>query len=184
MLKRKSELSRALMPRLLSVAIASDGIVEWHKYTGGEHLCKRFPLAEWHLIISDVDTDEKWEDILRSSSYINCYILKRCKSHETIGFVYTKHEDNNGRIRSVHGGGWGKSMELSLFYYRGLILMINNLLHDGIRVRTSCLRDNTRAFRFLRSIGFVPYFYTDTYVYMWINEKRLNNSIIYKYLYQ
>lgn len=184
MLKRKSELSRALMPRLLSVAIASDGIVEWHKYTGGEHLCKCFSLDEWHRIVSDVDTDEEWDDILRNSTYVNCYTLKISKSHETIGFVYTKHEDDYGRIRSVHGGGWGKSTRLSLLYYRGLILMVRTLLQEGIKVRTSCLKENSRALRFLRSIGFIPYTYTNKYIYMWINEKRLNNSIIYKYLYQ
>ncbi len=172
-----------MMSQFPSVAIASDGVVEWHKYTDGECLCKHFPLAEWHLIVSDVDTDEEWEDILRNSTYVNCYTLKMSKSQETIGFVYTKHEDDYGRIRSVHGGGWGKSTRLSFLYYRGLILMVRTLLQDGIKVRTSCLKGNIRALRFLRSIGFVPYFYTDTYVYMWISEKRLNNSKIYKYLY-
>lgn len=184
MLKRKSEPARTLMPRSLSAAFASDGVVEWHKYTGGEHLCKRFPLPEWHLIVSDVDTDEELEDILRNSTYVNCYTLKISKSHETIGFVYTKHEDDYGRIRSVHGGGWGKSTRLSLLYYRGLILMVHILLRKGIKVRTSCLKVNIHALRFLCSIGFVPYFYTDTYVYMWISEKRLYGSRIYKHLNQ
>lgn len=164
--------------------VISDGIVEWHKYTDGECLCKRFPLAEWHLIVSDVDSDKQWEDILHNSTYVNCYTLKISKSHETIGFVYTKHEDDHGRIRSIHGGGWGKTTRLSMLYYRGLILMVHTLLQEGIKVRTSCLKENIRALRFLRSIGFIPYTYTDTYVYMWINKNRLTNSTIYKYLYQ
>jgi hypothetical protein len=60
--------------------------------------------------------------------------------------------------------------------------MIETLLSQGKKVRTSCFIDNKRAFRFLRGIGFVPYCYTKTAVYMWINEKQIMQSLIYKRL--
>ncbi len=166
-----------------SMNIITDGIVEWHKYTGEERVCSRFTLEEWHLAVSDVDTDKEWEDILQNSSYVNCYILKLRKNDEAIGFAYTKQEDNKGRILSIHGGGWEKSMRSSFLYYRGLIVLVSTLQRKGIKVQTSCLNENGRALRFLRSIGFVPYIHTNQYVYLWINEQRLKSSKIYKYIY-
>ena len=60
--------------------------------------------------------------------------------------------------------------------------MIEYLLNQGRKVRTSCFVGNDRALRFLTSIGFVKYHTSDNYHYMWINIKRLQNSKIYKYI--
>lgn len=78
-----------------------------------------------------------------------------------------------------HGGGWEKP----LLYYRGYILMLQHLLEQGIKVRTYCSLSNIAAIRFDRSVGFVPYKYTDNEVFMWINTKRLKSSKLYKYFY-
>ena len=71
-------------------------------------------------------------------------------------------------------------MTSTLFHYRGMMLMIEAILSQGVKVRTACLVTNERAYRFLRSIGFVKYRTTAEVIKMWINEKRLRNSKMYK----
>ncbi len=114
---------------------------------------------------------------------MKCYVMYTCTDNKAIAFLYIYNEDKASNIVSIHGGGWGKSFHLSLLYYRGLILMIQYLWQQGFRVRTSCMVENKRAYRFLQSVGFVIYRSTDTYIYMWINEKRLKGNRMYKHLY-
>jgi hypothetical protein len=102
-----------------------------------------------------------------------------CSNDKSIAFLYTKQEDFNGKIFSVHGGGW----ENPLLYYRGYILMIKYLLDQGLKVRTYCQLSNPSAIRFSRSVGFVPYRYSEEEIYMWINLKRLKSSKLYKRFY-
>lgn len=157
-----------------------DNIIKWDNYNQ-EITCNKFSFEEWHKIVTDIDTEEDWKSFLVNySDLVECYILKDVDCNDTIGFVYLYNESIPNRIVSIHGGGWEKSMRFSLLYYRGIIILIENLLNKGIKVRTSCLVDNGRALRFLKSVGFVIYRTSDTYVQMWINEKRLKNSTIYK----
>ena len=58
--------------------------------------------------------------------------------------------------------------------------MLEHLLKQDLRVRTYCNISNSAAIRFDRSVGFMPYRYTKDEVFMWINEKRLKSSAIYK----
>ena len=148
-----------------------DAIVRWELYRG-ESLCDRFPIDQWRLMVTEIETDNEWRD----------YILRSVTDNEEVAFVYLYNESGNFDIVSIHGGGWDRSIKSTMYYYRGLILMISSLIAEGRKVRTSCYIDNIRAFRFLRSVGFVPYMRSQTTIYMWINEKRLKNSSIYKRL--
>ena len=58
--------------------------------------------------------------------------------------------------------------------------MLKTLLAKGLKIRTSCIPTNTRAYRFLRSVGFVKYLQTENYIYMRLNEKKFRNNSIYK----
>ena len=87
-------------------------------------------------------------------------------------------EDFDGKVFSIHGGGW----ENYLLYYRGFMLIIKHMLDHGLKVRTYCQLSNPRAIRFVRSVGFVPYRYSDENVFMWISDKKLKNSVLYKRL--
>ena len=91
-----------------------------------------------------------------------------------------KKEYNEEKIVSIHGGGWSKP----LLYYRGYILMLKTLMERGYKVRTYCNHHNTSAIRFSRSVGFIPYRYTDTKVLMWISERTLKNTVLYKRFYK
>lgn len=61
--------------------------------------------------------------------------------------------------------------------------MVKYLLEQGLKVQTSSLQENKRAYRLMRSIGFVKYRIDKGYVDMWINKERLQRSKMYRYLY-
>lgn len=154
----------------------TDGTIKWVPYSREEIICERYPLDDWHKAVHDIDSDEEWGNLLEISHFVKCYVLKLCSNDRSIAFLYTIQEDLTGKVFSVHGGGW----ENPLMYYHGYVLMLSHLLEKGLKVRTYCQLSNPRAIRFSRSVGFVPYRYTEDEVFMWINEKRLKQSIIYK----
>ncbi len=157
-------------------SIVSDEVVKWVPYCRGEILCGRYSLDDWHKAVHDIDSDEEWANLLDESYIVKCYVLKLCSNDKSIAFLYTKKEDFAGKIFSVHGGGWGKP----LLFYRGYILMLKHLLEQGLKVRTYCQLSNPRAIRFSRSVGFVPYRYTEDEVFMSISKKRLKSSKLYQ----
>lgn len=164
----------------LKVNSIGDNFVKWIPYTKDEKICKRYPLEEWHRAVHDIDSDEEWASFLSESRFVRCYVLKLSSNDKSIAFVYTMQEDMNGRVVSIHGGGW----ENPLMYYRGYILMIKHLLAQGLKVRTYCQLSNPAAIRFSRSVGFIPYRYSESEVFMWISEKRLRSSKLYKRFYK
>jgi RimJ/RimL family protein N-acetyltransferase len=133
--------------------------------------------------VSDIDTDEEFAEVLSSCQTIKCYTLKLCCDGSSIAFIYTKYIDERNRVVSLHGGGWGGSFSSSRQYCRGIILMVKYLLEQGLKVQTSCLQENKRAFRLMHSIGFVKYRIDNEYIDMWINKERLQCSKMYRYLY-
>lgn len=163
--------------------IISDGVIYWALYDGTEKVCTRFDKEEWHLAVSDIDTDEEFAEVVNTCQTIKCYILRLCCDDSSIAFIYTKYIDERNRVVSIHGGGWGRSFSSSRHYCRGVILMVKHLLEQGLKVQTSCLLENKRAYRLMHSIGFVKYRIDKGYVDMWINKERLHRSKMYSYLY-
>lgn len=159
----------------------TDGIIEWKLWTGQINLCEQFPLEIWHKIVFDIDSNNDWVQYLNTySQYVTCFVLCRVSTKEPIGFCYLLQEDERGTVISFHGGGWIKSTFATMMYYRGAIRMVEALLSKDIKVRSACLNNNTIAYRFLRSIGFVRYTTTPTRNLFWINNKRLKSTNIYK----
>lgn len=139
-----------------------------------------FSQLDWYNIVEDIHSDQEWADFVEAHpGFVSCYILKKCDDREPLAFIYLLKEYDNEMIVSIHGGGWSKP----LLYYRGYILMLRTLMERGYKVRTYCNRDNSSAIRFSRSVGFIPYSYTDSKVYMWVNYKRMTSSKLYKYYY-
>lgn len=139
-----------------------------------------FSQLDWYNIVEDIHSDQEWADFVEAHpGFVSCYILKECDDGEPLAFIYLLKEYDNEMIVSIHGGGWSKP----LLYYRGYILMLRTLMERGYKVRTYCNRDNSSAIRFSRSVGFIPYSYTDSKVYMWVNYKRMTSSKLYKYYY-
>lgn len=160
-------------------SLVTDNIVQWVPYCKDERICERYPLTVWHYAVHDIDSDDEWAAFLSKSNIVKCYVLKLCSNEKSLAFVYTMQEDFDGKIVSIHGGGW----ENPLMYYRGYILMIKHLLDQGLKVRTYCQLTNPAAIRFSRSVGFIPYRYTEDEVFMWINSDKLTKTKLFRRFY-
>ena len=160
--------------------VIEDTTVIWEPYYRDIHLCDRFSVEQWGQIAGDIHSDIEWANFVeRYVNSVKCWVLKNRATNHPIAFVYLFNEEGYWEKVSIHGGGWEKP----LLYYRGYILMLQHLLGQGIKVRTYCSLSNIAAIRFDRSVGFIPYKYTDNEVFMWINTKRLKSSKLYKYFY-
>lgn len=160
--------------------VIADSTVVWEPYHKDIHLCDRFSVEQWEQIAGDIYSDIEWANFVeRYVNSVKCWVLKVRKTDTPIAFIYVFNEDGEWKTVSIHGGGWEKP----LMYYRGYILMLQHLLEQGIKVRTFCKISNIRAIRFDKSVGFVPYRYTEEEVVMWISEKSLKNSKLYKCFY-
>ena len=97
---------------------------------------------------------------------------------EPFAFIYAYIEDEKSLKVSLHGGGWISGN--TLLNYNAYILLIDAMLEKGIKVRTACQLDNDIAMRFNRSIGFIKYYSSKNYHYLWISSERLHKSKIFK----
>lgn len=161
--------------------VIEDSFVVWEPYHKDINLCDRFSAEQWSEIAGDIKSDTEWAEFVgRYVNSVQCWVLKNRATNLPIAFVYLFNEEGYWKKVSIHGGGW----ESPLMYYRGYILMLQHLLEQGIKVRTCCSLSNRAAIRFDRSVGFMPYKYSDKEVFMWINAKRLKSSKLYKYFYR
>lgn len=163
-------------------SIIDDDKTQWRIYDGEMPICSRFSIDVWHKMVSDIHSDEDWKQFLiEYPDLIRCYVLFLKKTRQPIAFTYIMVEDDCEKIVSFHGGGWDKSLFMSLMFYRGMIALVTSLLNAGLKVRTACDLDNIRTYRFLKSAGFVCYRTTAERYLFWINISRLINSKAYKY---
>ena len=109
-----------------------------------------------------------------------CFVAYNPVTNAPFGFVYVYVEDEQTMKVSIHGGGWLSNH--AMLNYRAYILLIEALLQQGFKVRTACQIDNMKAFRFNKGIGFVNHYTSKNYRYLWISEKRLQSSLVYRYL--
>ena len=139
-------------------SIIDDDKTQWRIYDGEMTICSRFSIDVWHKMVSDIHSDEDWKQFLiEYPDLIRCYVLFLKKTRQPIAFTYIMVEDDCEKIVSFHGGGWDKSLFMSLMFYRGMIALVTSLLKAGFKVRTACDFDNIRTCRFLKSAGFVCY---------------------------
>ena len=155
-----------------------DSHVEWRKRTS-EPLMDFFKEAEWLGIFSDVTSAEELEDFMNMDCG-QCFVAYNPITNTPFGFIYVYVEDEQTKKVSIHGGGWLPNH--ALLNYRAYILLIEVLLHQGFKVRTACKLNNEKAFRFNRGIGFVNHYTSKNYRYLWISEKRLHSSLVYRHI--
>ena len=108
------------------LSFVEDAVVRWELYRG-EALCDRFPIDQWRLMVTEIETDKEWRDFVdKYKDFVRCYILRSVTDNEEVAFVYLYNESGNFDIVSIHGGGWDRSIKSTMYYYRGLILMISD----------------------------------------------------------
>lgn len=157
--------------------------VEWRIYTKGNNVFNKFSSNDWNTIISGFSSNDEWEEFLiKYKDIISCFVLYKINSNEMIGFSLIILEDSKNNICSFHGGGWlGSSLGLIL-YFRGIKCLFNYLFDRNIKIRTSCYTNNIKAYKLLKSIGFVRYQEKNNIYSFWLNKKRFVRSNIYNYL--
>ena len=169
----------------LATAKFHDNKIVWEPYTSEDIVCDRFSLDEWHLAVADIHSDDEWNEFLQDNTdFVCCKILREIESRKTIGFIYIMEEDERKKVVSIHGGGWEKSMKASILYYHGFFCVIKSLLDLGYKVRTTCVINNENAYRFIKGTGFVCYYTSQTLHHFWINEKRLTNNPLFRWIYK
>ena len=162
----------------LSVILPQDPFVEWNMRTN-EPLMDLFSNSDWRLVFPDVEDDAQLEAFLQMDCG-RCLVAYNTATLSPFGFLYVYMEDEKEHKVSLHGGGWIPSN--AILNYRAYALLIDALLQQGYKVRTACKPDNEKAIRFNRSIGFVNHYTSHNYRYFWISERRLHDSVVYRWL--
>ncbi len=161
-----------------------DSKIRWERYADGNGVIDKFSKEDWHKIASDIDSEEELRELLESFPHkIQAFVLYENGTNEAIGFIYLLKERRNYKTLSYHGGGWKRSIKFTYLYLRGTILMIEHILSQGYKVQTYCSIENSKAYKFMQSLGFVKYSIAESCIRQWINTKRLRNSLIYKKIF-
>lgn len=161
---------------LLANIDAKNELVEWRLYSN-ESLIDSFDINNWKRIFSDI-TDVHGLNKFLAYECGQCYVAYNLTTNVPFGFIYAYIEDEKNNKVSLHGGGWRSGN--TLLNYNAYILLIDTMLEKGIKVRTACELENETAMRFNRSIGFIKYYSSKNYHYLWISKERLRKSKIYK----
>ncbi len=162
------------------------GNLVWREYSTNDTILCRFHSEEWNKIASDVYSEDEWRELLvNNRTYILSWIL--LYFDQPVAMIYLLNEDMSWGKVSIHGGAWGRSFLHTLINYKGFILFLNELLNQDIEVLTSCFRDNIKASRFIRSVGFQNFHrddenMKDEKIYFYITHAMLKNTPLYRKL--
>lgn len=136
-----------------------------------------FSLTDWSKIFTNLSSYLEINEFL-SKGYGQCFIARNLLDNEDFASVFIFYEDYKENKIVFHGGGWKKSN--TLLHYTAFVYLLERLFKRGYKIRTSCLRSNKKAFRFLHSVGFVNHYTTENYHYFWLPQKRFMKTNIYK----
>ena len=160
----------------INILPLEDADTYWEPTSREDCISRHFTFEQWEYIMGkDFSEDIFFYFLENYPFYIKSYTYKR-KNGDVLAFVYIVLDVDRNNVVSIHGGGCSNYRS----HYKGYVMIIEALLNCNLKVRTKCVLANITAIRFNRSVGFVPYRYTDTSVYLWINEKRLKGSVMYK----
>lgn len=152
-------------------------MIEWRRL-GDEEIVSRFSEREWNNIFFGISTDSELRERLQAD-FVHGYIAYKEKK-EPVAFALLIEEIWRGKQVQVHGGCWSGSAWDS---YSAIITLIEQLFADGKAVRSQCSLDNERTTRFLKSVGFINHYTSDSYRHFWLPYNRFVNTAIYKRLH-
>jgi hypothetical protein len=150
--------------------------IKWIRLSN-EEIVTRFSEHDWHNILSDISSDKELHELLQMD-FVSGYVAYNRKN-VAVAFIMLIEEVWRGNQVQVHGGCWSGSPWDS---YNAMIVMLEKLFDEGKSVRSQCTLDNIRAVRFLKSLGFINHYTSDSYRHFWLPYKRFVNSAIYKRL--
>lgn len=136
-----------------------------------------FSLEDWSKIFTGISSYLEVNKTL-SLGCGQCFVARNLLNNEDFAFVFIYKKDYKENKIVFHGGGWKKGK--TLLHYTAFVYLLERLFKRGYKIRTSCLKTNKKAFRFLHSVGFVNYYTTENYHYFWLPQKRFMKTNIYK----
>lgn len=149
-------------------------MIEWRRLSN-EVIVSRFAKRDWNNIFSGITTDEELRDHLQVD-FASGYVAYS-EAGIPIAIALLIEEYWRGNQVQVHGGCWSGSAWDS---YSAIITLIEQLFADGKAVRSQCSLDNERTTRFLKSVGFINHYTSDSYRHFWLPHKRFVNTAMYK----
>ena len=150
--------------------------IEWYivKNIKSENM---FSKTDWAKIFGDLHSNLEIDKFI-SKSYGQCFIARNLLNNEDFAFVFMYIKDFKKNTIVFHGGGWKNGN--TMLHYTALIYLLDKFFRKGYKIRTSCLLSNKKAFRFIRSVGFVNHYTSENCHYFWLPYKRFINTNIYK----
>lgn len=136
-----------------------------------------FSETDWAKIFTDASSYLEVNEFL-SKGYGQCFVARNLLNNEDFAFVFIYMRDFKENTIVFHGGGWKNGN--TMLHYTALVYLLDKLFRKGYKIRTSCLLSNKKAFRFIRSVGFVNHYTSENYHYFWLPYKRFINTNIYK----
>lgn len=150
--------------------------IEWYsiKNIKSENM---FSETDWSKIFTDLSSYLEVNEFL-SLGCGQCFVARNLLNNEDFAFVFICLEDYKANKIVFHGGGWKQGN--TMLHYTALVYLLERLFKRGYKIRTSCLRSNQKAFRFIHSVGFINHYTSENYHYFWLPYKRFINTNIYK----
>lgn len=150
--------------------------IEWYtvKNIKSENM---FSKTDWAKIFADLSSCLEIDKFI-SLGYGQCFIARNLITNEDFAFVFVYLEDYKTNKIVFHGGGWKNGN--TMLHYTALVYLLEKLFKRGYKIRTSCLRSNQKAFRFIHSVGFINHYTSENHHYFWLPYKRFINTNIYK----
>ena len=141
---------------------------------------QNFTKEDWEMIFYDVE-----EQILKdwAASYnIDRMLLMAVdmKSGKSFGFICIQESHNKPLFVCFHGGVWNHGIKDQLLGYEATDLILRFLVDNHMDVFVTCYKWNTKANRFLNSLGFVDYYRDEKLYYKKLKEECLNTNIMCK----
>jgi len=150
-------------------------------YQLGDRLVTHFTPEDWALIMPKITSEMSWQEHMQEYADVcACFYSEVKHSRERIGFFCLYQSGSRPFTVTYHGGGWLTNALNRGYYFRTTSYVLGALLRLGVRVHSCCALHNRSALRYLKGVGFRPYFYTDTHVHLTLSLKRLQASALYQ----
>ena len=137
---------------------------------------KNFSNEDWYQIFPDIDeeTFNQW------TYYIDRVILVALEktNDQPFGVICIQESHITPLLVCFHGGVWEHNVKNMLLEYEATDNILHFLVNNGFEVFVTCFKDNKKADRFQKSLGFEEFQQDETLSYKSLNIDKLNTNII------
>lgn len=137
---------------------------------------KKFSFDDWYQIFPNIDEESfnKWTDY---TDRVILVALEKSKG-QPFGVICIQESHITPLLVCFHGGVWEHSVKYMLLEYEATDNILHFLVNNGLEVYVTCFKDNKKADRFQRSLGFEEFQQDETVSYKSLNIDKLNTNII------